>query len=345
LSTPKRILVRLPTWVGDVVMATPAIRAVATANPQAEIICEGRPVLRDLVEGLPGITGFVVEHGKRMRDLPLRVRMLREHHFDWALVLPDSHRSALGPWLARIPVRVGYANDVGRRLMLSQSLPVPMENGKRLPVSMVDRYLKLSRLLGCPDDGEHTQVPVREENHANVRAMLLAQGMPPGTPYLSAVPGASFGASKLWPAEHFAAAADALYKSRGLPLVMAPGPGEEPIAHAIAGAMSGPCHVLADPVIGLLNAAAMIAGSELCISNDTGPRHFAVAAGVPVVVPIGPTDSRHTDHQLETQRVLREPFDCAPCGLKICPIDHRCMTQLLPERIVQAAEELLEAKA
>lgn len=326
-------------------MATPAIRAIAQAHPAAKIICEGRPVLRDLVEGLPGVQGFLVERGKRWRDLPPRVRMLREQQFDWALVLPDSHRGALGPWLAGIPVRVGYAKDIGRRLMLSQSLPVPMENGKRLPVSMVDRYLKLSRLLGCADAGEHMQVPVREENHTAVRELLKAQGLEPGTPYLSAVPGASFGSSKLWPTEHFAAAADALFKSRGLPLVMAPGPGEEPIAQAIAEAMQGPCHVLADPVIGLLNVAAMIAGSELCISNDTGPRHFAVAAGVPVVVPIGPTDSRHTDHQLESQRVLREPFDCAPCGLKICPIDHRCMTQLLPARIVQAAEELLEAKA
>lgn len=345
IEHPERILVRLPTWVGDVVMATPALRALATAHPQATIVCEGRGVLHDLVVGLPGVTGFLAEPGKRMRDLRARVRSIAAGRFDWAIVLPDSHRAAAGPFLARVPVRAGYAFDFGRKVMLTDWLGAEMENGKRIPISMIERYLMVTRLVDCPDDGDQLAVPLTEPIRQRLRAALKAAGLEPGAPYLSVVPGAAFGASKLWPIEFYARAATELHAQHGLPLVMAPGPGEEPIAHAIRDAMDTPVYVL-EPIheAGLLHVAAMIEGSSLCLSNDTGPRHFAVAAGVPVVVMIGPTDSRTTDHQLERQRVLREDVECSPCLLKVCPIDHRCMIQLSPDRVISAANELLAAR-
>jgi heptosyltransferase-2 len=99
---------------------------------------------------------------------------------------------------------------------------------------------------------------------------------------------------------------------------------------------------LVDPVIGLPELAALIARARLLLVNDTGPRQMAVALGTPVVTVMGPTDPRHSHHLLERQRVLREDVDCSPCHLKTCPIDHRCMTRLRPERVVAAAGELLD---
>jgi glycolate oxidase len=133
----------------------------------------------------------------------------------------------------------------------------------------------------------------------------------------------------------------AIAERHGLVVVLAPGPGEEALAREIAGVMRTPAVVLADPPTSLAELAALLAGAALHLGNDTGPRHIAVALGTPTVVLIGPTDPRHTAHQLERQRVLREDVACSPCGLKACPIDQRCMTRIGPERVTAAAAELL----
>jgi len=116
--------------------------------------------------------------------------------------------------------------------------------------------------------------------------------------------------------------------------------GAHPDAEIAAG-MRERAVVLAAPPTSLAELVALIAGAALQLGNDTGPRHIAVALGVPAVVLIGPTDPRHTAHQLERQRVLREDVACSPCGLKTCPIDQRCMTRISPERVAAAAAELL----
>jgi heptosyltransferase-2 len=154
-------------------------------------------------------------------------------------------------------------------------------------------------------------------------------------------PGAAFGSSTLWPAEHFAQACDRLADELDLRPVLAPGPGEEPIAQAIAAQMKRPPLALVEPVLPLDELVALIERAALLLSNDTGPRSIAVALRRPAVVLMGPTDPRHTDHWLERQRVLREPVECSPCHLKTCPIDHRCMVRIAPGRVLAAAKELL----
>ena len=344
-AAPARILVRAPTWVGDVVMATPALRALKTAHPQAELVLEARPFMRELVDGLATVDAFLPDAsgdaGRGVRAVLSRAARLRSERFDWAVLLPDSARAAAAPFLARIPVRVGYARDPLRRAMLTRSLEPPSVDGKRVPISMVERYLRLTRELGCPDRGEQLDLAIDESARRHVRARLEAAGGPAAGDYVVVTPGANFGASKLWPAEHFATACDRLAREHGLCPVLAPGPGEEAIVAAIAERMQEKPVTLVDPVTGLAGLAALIDDARLLLTNDTGPRHIAVARGTPVVVVMGPTDPRHTAHLLERQRVLREDVDCSPCHLKVCPIDHRCMTRLSPERAVQAAEELL----
>jgi len=338
---PRRILVRAPNWVGDAVMATPSLRALRRAHPAAQITLEGSASIEQLLRGVRSFDQFLRDEKGGMRSLLARRRRLRAADFDWAVMLPDSPRAALGPFLARTPRRVGYARNRLRRWLLTDALAPPQENGKRTPISMVERYLRITRHLGCPDDGRELELAVDPQASERLEGRLQSHGVTRSDGLLVVTPGASFGASKLWPPAHFAAACDRISRRLQLVPVIAPAPGEISIAHEIAQRASERVLSLADPAIGLEELKALIARCQLVLSNDTGPRQIAVALGRPVVVVMGPTDPRHTAHDLERQRVLREPVSCSPCHRSTCPIDHRCMTRLDPERVAAAAEELL----
>jgi heptosyltransferase-2 len=340
-SAPRRILVRLPNWVGDALMATPALRALRRAHPQAEISVAAGAPFAALFAGLGSVDRWLPKEGRGAGALWRHSRALAAHEFDWAVLLPDSVHVALAPWLARVPVRAGYARDALRRALLTVALAPPRLDGARLPISMIERYLRVTRALGCADAGPELDLPVDALAAERVAKRLALAGVGDTEPLVVVTPGASFGASKLWPPEHFAAACAGLRETRGLRAVLAPGPGEEDVAHAIAARAGAPALVLDVPVTTLAELAALIARAKLVLTNDTGPRQMAVALGTPVIALLGPTDPRHTAHLLERQRVLREPVECSPCHLKVCPIDHRCMQRLKPARVLEAAAELL----
>ncbi len=337
----ERILVRIPTWVGDAVMATPCLRALRDAYPDAEITLEGRPSLEGLLSGLRSFDRFEIDPGRGAAALWRRARDLRKRRFDLAVMLPDSPRSALGPFIARIPQRVGYTRDPLRHLLLTRRLRHIEHQGGRSVVPSVERYLEITRQLGCEDRGTELELAVSPESNERVSALLIRHGVSLEQPLLVVTPGAAFGASKLWPTEHFANACDSISSELGLLPVLSPGPGEFEIAGQIAEQMSERSINLVDGDATLEDLKALIARCTLLLSNDTGPRHIAVALQRPCVIVMGPTHPIHTALHLENQRVLRNPVACSPCQLKVCPTDHRCMTQLEPQRAVSAARELL----
>ncbi|RKY19570.1 MAG: lipopolysaccharide heptosyltransferase II [Planctomycetota bacterium] len=339
-----RLLVRLPNWVGDVVMATPTLDVLRAALPGAQIVLEGRAFMQDVLLGLESYDAFLPTPGKTLGESWRHGRALRREGFDAALLLTDSQRTALSPWIAGIPLRAGYARDLTRRLLLSQHRAPPQDAaGKRLPVPMVERYLDLLPLLGIerPAQAPATRLAVDDAARRAVAVRLMRSGVG-ASPYLLASPGAAFGASKLYPPPQLSAALDGISDACDLAVVLAPGPGEVNLCQEVIEGMQRPAALLHDPVTSLAEMAALLSASELLVGNDTGPRHMAVALGVPVVTLMGPTDPRHTAFQLERQRVLREDVDCSPCHKKICPSDHRCFTRLAPERVVAAAQELLD---
>jgi heptosyltransferase-2 len=341
VSAPRRIVVRGPNWVGDAVMATPALRALRGAQPEAFIVLEGPAHHAALYRGLASFDAFRPA-ARSVRSLLARARELRLEGCDWALLLPDSPRAALAPRLAGTPRRTGYARDPLRRALLTQPLAPPRDaRGGRRPISMVERYLALTRALGCPDRGDALELWVDPADRRAVDQRLAGLGVAPAEALLAVTPGAGFGSSKRWPPDHFAAACDGIAARHGARPVLAPGPGEAELAHRVAAAMETPAIVLDHPPLDLARLKALLERARLLLSNDTGPRHVAVALGCPVVSVLGPTDRRHSDHQLARQRVLREPVDCAPCHRPRCPIDHRCMTRVSPERAIAAADELL----
>ena len=342
---PSRIYVRLPNWVGEVVMCTPALRALRTAHPQAEITVEGKGSQRGLVTALESVDGFIQDPGRRPTDLLRHGRWLAQRRFDWAVLLGESERAAAPALMARIPVRAGYGRGLLRRAMLTHRLTRPMDlGGKPLAFSMVERYLRVTRALGVADDGSHMDLAVPREARAAVDRRLQAEGMAAEDPVCTVVVGAAFGSSKMWPPAHFAASCDALFERHGWRAVIAPGPGEEALAREVASLAKHDILVLAEPVLDLPQLAALLERSQLVVSNDTGPRSMAVALGLPVVVAVGPIADGHTRHQLKRQRVLMADVHCRPCNHQVCPTDHRCMTRITPELLVSTADELLEAE-
>lgn len=324
-------------------MATPALRALRRAQPQAEISLLGPAHHAGLLSGLDSYDRFLPIGGKRLGETLARLRALRGRCFDWALLLPDSTRVALEAWLAGARRRAGYGRDPLRRRLLSECIDPPMEGGRRVPFSMIERYLRITRLFGVADAGRSLDLRVDALATERVTARLAARGVRASEALVVIAPGAAFGPSKLWPVRHFARACDLLQQRFGLlpVLVGAPDDAETRIVGEVASRTQQRCISLADAEGDLEDLKALIAAAALVVCNDAGARHVAVALGRPVITLMGPNDPRHTHHLLERQRVLHEEVDCRPCGRPICPIDHRCLEKLSPERVVKAAEELL----
>jgi heptosyltransferase-2 len=342
--TLRRVLVRLPNPLGDAVMATPALRALRRGLPDAEIAVMGLPHHEGLLRGNESFDAYVPLRGRAWSDVLVRARELRRGGFDAAVVLPDSARAAIDPFAARIPIRIGYARDALRRLLLSDPIAPARERGRRIAISMIERYLRLTRALGVRDAGDALELHVHAEAQERAESLLAHAGVARDERILLVTPGAAFGASKLWPPEHFARACDEIRDRFGLLPVVAPAPNDAEIAIArrVGEAISGRHVALLEPDRSLEVFTAIVARAALVLTNDTGPRHVAVALGRPVVTLIGPTDPRHTAHHLARQRVLFEDVACRPCGKSVCPIgDQRCLVRLAPERAVAAAAELL----
>ncbi len=341
MSEPQRILVRAPSWVGDAVMATPALRALRAAHPRAELAVEGRPALAGLLGTLPEVDVFLPDPAQ----LGARVRSLRARGFDWAVLLPDSVRAALGPFLARIPRRIGHARDPLRRALLTEALETPQAGGRRLPIPTLERYLRITRRLGCPDRGDRLALAVDPRARERVAERLARCGLGPAAELLLVTPGAGFGPSKRWPARHFASACDGAVRALGLHPVVVTAPGEADVGRAVAACASERLTILCEP-LALAELVALVERARLLLTNDSGPRHLAAALGTPAVVMMGPTHPIHSAAPLRAwERVLREPFACSPCQLRVCPIDHRCLERLSPERALRAAAELLGASS
>jgi len=341
----QRILVRCPNWVGDLVMATPALKAIRAGFPEAHITWLVKSHVKGIIEPLPlhdEIMAYDDTHDHRRTTGLLSWSLrLRKGKYDLAVVLPNSFSSALMVFFAGVKRRVGY-NREARGFMLTDPLSPPRDGSQIIPIPMVEYYLKITDSLGCPRPGTLPELAVSQPTQQTAKDLLIRMGVNKRRFLITVIPGAAYGSSKCWKPEYFARVADHLIDNHPCHLIIAPGPGEVKIARDIETMMHNKPIILTDPVVPLDILMAVIQSSTLVISNDTGPRHFAVAFQKPVVVIMGPTDPRYTNLNLEKTVVLRENLDCSPCHLKVCPRDHRCMTAITPDRVIEASERLLD---
>ena len=315
-------------------MCTPALRALRKRFPAACLTLAGR---RGAIDLLRGDNRF-----DRMEVLPARPslvamlaagRRLRPHARDLTVVFPHSFRAALQARLAGARRIAGYDRG-GRRLLLTEAIPPHRENGRIAPRYMAREYLALVAPLGCEDDGEGLTLPVADAERATVR---MQPPFDEGRPVVAMAPGAAFGPSKRWLPERFAAVAEQLHQRAGAGIVLVTGPGEEEVREAIVRAANVSVHTAYPGAPTLERMKAVLAEADLLIANDTGPRHVAIAFQTPVICIMGSTSPRYTDSPWERGEVVRIEVDCGPCQKPQCATDHRCMTGITTQRVVEAA--------
>jgi heptosyltransferase II len=326
MNDPERVLVRAPNWVGDVVLSLPALRDLRRAFPAAQLEVLARPWVAELYRAVPAVDAVAESRGHAADVGAVRGR------FDVAVLLPNSFGTALVPWRAGVPERWGYATD-GRGVLLTRRCRVPARVRGR---SQVYYYRAMLEGLGLAVEGEpDASLACPDEWAERGRTLLGDDG-----PWIGVNPGAFYGAAKRWPPERFAAAADLVARRVGAKVAIVGGAAERPLGEAIAEQLRAPSRVLCgETTLGEL--LGVLSGLRLLLTNDSGPMHLAAALGTPLVAVFGSTDWTETAPVSPRARVVREDVECAPCLLRECPIDHRCMTRVGVARVASAALELV----
>ncbi|MGQ0810414.1 MAG: lipopolysaccharide heptosyltransferase II [Nitrospiraceae bacterium] len=338
----KRLVVRAPNWIGDAVMCEPALSALRTLFPQAEITVLAKPAVAELFAGHPGIDrSLVYDHAGRHAGLSGKwtlAGVVRRLRFDMAILFQNAFEAALLAFLAGIPRRYGYATD-GRSLLLSHPIPIPDRAAMR---HQVDYYWSLLKPLGCAGTVPSPRLFLSDEEQSTMAKRLAECGIAESDPLIGVNPGSTYGSAKRWLPERFAQTVNRLVQQyggqEGKPsrVVIVGARGEEVLGRSIGKMIDG------NPVIlsGRTSIRELMAVTNRCglfLTNDTGPMHIAAALKVPVVAIFGPTDWQTTAPFGKGHRIVRQPVECAPCLLRECPIDHRCMTRVGVDEVYRAA--------
>jgi len=326
MNDPGRLLVRAPNWIGDVVLSLPALRDLRRRFPTARLEVLARPWVGELYQAVPGIDAVVESRGHAADAEALRGR------HDLGVLLPNSFGAALALWRAGVPERWGYATD-GRGVLLTRRCRVPAGVRGR---SQVYYYRAMLEGLGLPIEGPpDASLACPEGWAARGRSLLGGDG-----PWIGVNPGAYYGTAKRWRPERFAAAADLVARRAGASVAIVGGAAERPLGETIAGQLRAPSRVLCGETT-LGDLVGVLKHLLVLLTNDSGPMHLAAALGTPLVAVFGSTDWTETAPVSDRARVVREETACAPCLLRDCPIDHRCMTRVGVLQVASAALELV----
>ena len=331
-----RILLRGPNWVGDAVLAIPAMKAVRDRFPKSEITLLVRPWVAGVFTSAPFINRVWSEpRPSGLTDWIRISKSIREKRFDLALLFPNSFESAAMMFLGRIPQRVGFATD-GRSWLLTNAIKPNTEKRHQ-----VFYYLDLASAVSASVDHPSMEIQASAEEKSQARKLLDSAGISPGRRFLVLNPGAAYGSAKRWSEDRFAEAGDALASELGADVAIIGSEKERSIAERVQALMKTRAAVL-NGRTSLETLIGVISESALVLTNDSGPMHIAAALGIPTVAVFGPTEHFATGPYGPRARIVREPVDCSPCMLRDCPIDHRCMTRVSTEAVAKAARELLK---
>lgn len=373
-----KLAVFLPNWIGDAVMATPALRAIRDRFPDAEVLGIMRPVIADTLAGSDYCDRVLLYNprGKNPEQRGWRfIQKLRAERCDTAILFPNSLRSAWLAYLSRARRRIGFARDLRSWLLTDRVAPKP----KTTPHPVLVEYLRLAeRVVEKEEIGRkrEEQNPPSFILYPSSLSMKMSLGVTaaaesrwqqflakselrkadkqkfpfnsqPSTlnpPRLIAFnTGGAFGPAKNWPRESFVRLAQRIVDELGHRVILLCGPAERDDARWIAEqAQRVDVVSLADEELSIGLTKAAVRGSDLLITTDSGPRHFATAFGVPVITLFGPTHIAWSE-TFDPQAIhLQIPVDCGPCQQRECPLKHhRCMRDLTVEQVFAAVETQL----
>ena len=337
----------LPNWLGDLVMATPTLRAVRRRfGPQARIVGIVRPKLAELLAG----TNWLDEQwcfDPRAADPRLRrwslIRRMRQERFDVVLLLTNSLHTALLAWLGGARQRIGYVR-YGRGPLLTGKLYPRRDGGNVLPRPMVESYLALAEAVGCPVESPRLELATTESEEGLGDQIWRKLGLRTDGRVIALNCSGAYGAAKRWPLEHCGTLTRRIVAELDHDVLVGCGPGEAPVAREIVAHAQCPrAFSLADQPVGLAATKACLRRSRLLVSTDSGPRHIAAAFGKPVVTLLGPTLPVWIDNPTVRGAFVRLDLDCLGCAKRTCPLGHhRCMRELMPKMALRAVAGVLE---
>jgi lipopolysaccharide heptosyltransferase II len=350
VEPPRRILVVDLDNMGDLLLATPAIRALRRRVPRAALHALVSDYSAPVLRGSPHVDELLT-CPKGIATGPLRARLalawrLRRRRYDLGVIL-EAHWGYAGfaellLAAAGVPRRIG--RDLGKhRDLLTAAAPIRQQH-------WIESYLEVVALVGAAPDGDRMDFPRDPADDADADAWCRARGLPRSAPVVLFPGGTLHLISRRWGVEGFAAVGDALARAWGAPIVILGGAADAPLADDLVRRMRMPA-VSAAGALSLGATGALLRRCRLFITNDSGPMHIAAAVGAPTVAILGPTDPAVFGPRGTPHEIVRVPLPCSPCirvgDFADCPITPRelCLRSVTPESVVAAAERLLARTA
>ena len=347
-----RLAVFLPNWIGDVVMATPAIRALRKlVGDEGHLIGVMRPYVSETLAGTTWLDEEILYKPKGPYqpgttsgewNPKTAIARLRAARPDKVVLLTNSLRTGWMAWRSGAKERVGTARDLRRWLLTKRvdepKINGPKVNGRRATLPAIDAYLNVAYAAGCEIESPELELATTSEDERAADAVWRVLGLPATNRVVVMNSGGAFGAAKDWPAEHFAALAKRLAQKHDLHVLVNCGPSERKTARTVAELAGDPrVTSLAEFEVPLGLTKACIRRSRMLVTTDSGPRFFGVAFGRPVVSLFGPTSPSITETHYEQETTVTLNLDCQPCMKGSCPLGHhQCMRNLTVEQVYQA---------
>ncbi|MFN0279959.1 MAG: lipopolysaccharide heptosyltransferase II [Pyrinomonadaceae bacterium] len=344
-----KILVRGTNWIGDAVMSIPALRELRRIFPDSHITLHTRSWAEGLFRDVDFIDELVTfdKHRWKIKDVYDNSQFLRDDKYELAILLPNSFESALTSFLTRIPRRFGYNKDV-RGLLLTDPIAIPEWKNRKHEVFY---YLHLiaeaeRRILGRDTVSlsfPNTRLDISEERKNEAKQQLANFGVDLTNKTVALGVGSTNSRAKRWLPERYAELNDKLQIVTDANVILVGSSDEKDVADSVAKLCTKPTINITGQT-DLAEAAAILSVVDLFISNDMGLAHVAPAVGTQTIVIFGPTNSVMTRPYSENAEIIRKDVECAPCMLRDCPIDHRCMTRITVDEVLEAATERLNAQ-
>jgi heptosyltransferase-2 len=347
MREPRRLVVLAPNWLGDAVMALPAIADVRRAFPQARLDVAARRSVADVFRLTTSVDAVVTlaMDARWWRRAAFRTDAAALSSYDTAVLLPNSFGSAYVVKHAGVTERWGFASDARSRL-LTRAIPRP--TGAR---HQAEYYQELVRGLGINTGPLAVALDVPEAARINARDRLTRDGHVDGAPIVVLAPGAAYGKAKQWIPAHVARLITLIARERRATCVVVGSRADAATGAAIRAALPPLAPGRLVDLIGqttLEALAGVLACADVCVCNDSGAMHLAAAVGAPVVAIFGPTNEHATaplGNNGARAEILTHDVWCRPCMLRECPIDHRCMTGVTPERVLTAVTRLVSQRS
>jgi heptosyltransferase-2 len=335
---PTKIIIRMPNWIGDLVMATPILTDVRKAYPNAHITAMCRTPICDLLKEDLDIDELfcfskVKTFGRRSEKRDI-IEKIRKGTYDLGILLTHSFSSAWLFWRGSVRRRLGYRGNL-RNLLLTDKIDLP-ENVREQ--HLVNTYKMLLGPLGIPLSDTKPRIFLKDKEIEEAQILLRRLGVSPGARLIGINPGAAYGSAKCWLPDRFRAVTEKLLKLENVHIVYFGDSTTQSLVREI-------CQGL--PVLNLAGLttlrelASLIKLCSVMLTNDSGPMHIAAAVGTPLVALFGSTNEIATG-PYKTGTVIHKHVDCSPCYKRVCPIDFRCMKRIETDEVYDALVKTLE---